>query len=60
VLTLTVGGVISGNWATGRPIRERQPARVMTIEITKANFGREMKNLDKLMRGSSRMPRPGP
>ena len=46
--TLTVGGVICGNWATGRPMSARIPASVITMEMTKANFGRLMKKTPAL------------
>lgn len=46
VLTLTVGGVMSGNGATGRPLSASSAARAMTMEMTNANFGRVRKNLD--------------
>src|SRR4029079_4967858 len=37
-LTDTVGGVISGYWATGRPTTDTAPARVRTMEMTDARI----------------------
>src|SRR5579883_2910022 len=42
--TSTVGGVISGYWATGSVNSAMLPARTMTIDRTDAKIGRWMKN----------------
>ena len=42
-MTWTTGGVMSGYWSIGRVASEISPARVMTMEMTKANFGRSTK-----------------
>jgi len=39
----TVGGVISGYWATGSTKRDTMPAIVITIDSTAAKIGRSMK-----------------
>jgi hypothetical protein len=44
--TLTCGGTMSGNWATGRRVRATRPATVITIEMTNARRGRSMKSED--------------
>src|SRR5262245_25663456 len=44
-LTCTVGGVISGYWATGRMKTAMLPISVMITEITAAKIGRLIKNL---------------
>jgi len=44
VETCTVGGVISGYWATGSTNSDTMPAIVITIESTAAKIGRSMKN----------------
>src|SRR5580693_6150280 len=46
VVTETCGGTISGNCATGIWKIASRPARVMTIETTKASRGRSMKTPD--------------
>src|SRR5262245_11890524 len=43
-LTCTVGGVISGYWATGRIKTAMLPISVMITEITAAKIGRLIKN----------------
>src|SRR5471030_276803 len=43
---VTVGGAISGYWAIGRTCEATRPATVMTIEMTAAKIGREMKKLN--------------
>src|SRR3954453_10945117 len=45
-VTETVGGVISGYWATGSLTTDTSPASVMTMEITDARMGRLMKTLE--------------
>src|SRR5262249_20379508 len=44
--TCTVGGVMSGYWATGRPTTLTTPAIVMTIDSTLAKIGRSMKKCE--------------
>ena len=39
---------MSGNSATGSTVIEMSPARVIKIDMTKANFGRLMKNWDSI------------
>ncbi len=41
--TCTVGGAISGYWATGRNQTAMPPASVITIDSTEAKIGRKMK-----------------
>src|SRR5271170_2306747 len=41
---MTVGGAISGYWATGSTCAAMRPASVMMIEMTPAKIGRLMKN----------------
>ena len=41
----TVGGVISGYWATGKMKTAMLPISTMITEITAAKIGRLMKNL---------------
>src|SRR5208283_2995643 len=41
---MTVGGAISGYWATGSTCAAISPARVMMMEMTAAKIGRLMKN----------------
>src|SRR3954466_4928854 len=43
-VTCTVGGVISGYWATGRMKTAMLPISVMIAEITAAKIGRLIKN----------------
>src|SRR4051812_24223172 len=43
-VTCTVGGVISGYWATGRMKTAMLPISVMITEITAAKIGRLIKN----------------
>src|SRR5438874_1994088 len=38
-----VGGVIDGNWATGRRLNATPPARTIRIDSTEAKIGRSMK-----------------
>ena len=52
--TSTTGGVIGGNWATGRVKSAIPPARVITIEITKAKRGLSMKKRLNIFSGSRR------
>src|SRR4029077_501313 len=42
-VSVTWGGTISGNWATGIWVMAMRPAGVMTREMTKASRGRSMK-----------------
>ena len=42
VITITVGGAMSGYCSIGRVARPMQPARTMTIEITLDSTGRSM------------------
>src|SRR5277367_2720807 len=51
VVTETCGGTISGNCATGIWKIAKRPARVMTIETTKARRGRSMKMPDIMAPG---------
>src|SRR5271170_4232773 len=44
--TSTVGGVISGYWAMGKPQPATNPARVMMMDITAAKIGRSIKNFE--------------
>src|SRR5271154_750508 len=41
---MTVGGAISGYWATGSTCAAMRPASVMMMEMTPAKIGRLMKN----------------
>jgi hypothetical protein len=43
---ITVGGVISGYWATGSVSEAMRPAITMMIEMTDAKIGRLMKKRD--------------
>ena len=45
---MTVGGVISGYWATGKPSDAMIPAMTMTMEMTDAKIGRLMKKRDMI------------
>ena len=47
VLTLTVGGEICGYYAIGSCVAAIEPAMTMISEMTMANIGRWIKNLDK-------------
>jgi hypothetical protein len=42
VLSVTCGGTISGNCATGIAVKAMMPASVMTMAMTKASRGRSM------------------
>ncbi len=46
VVISTVGGAISGYWATASSLADTRPAMTMMIAITPANTGRWMKKLD--------------
>ena len=46
--TWTVGGVISGYCAIGRPLRVTTPAITITIETTVAKIGLSMKNFENI------------
>ena len=46
-LTLTVGGEICGYCAIGSCVAAIEPAMTMISEMTMANIGRWIKNLDK-------------
>src|SRR5688572_25765547 len=48
-VTLTTGGAISGNWATGRRQSETSPRMMNTIETTPAKIGRSMKKCEMRM-----------
>ena len=50
---LTVGGAISGYWATGRFGKAIAPTRVIRIAITAANTGRSMKKWESGILGES-------
>jgi hypothetical protein len=54
---LTVGGVISGYWATGRVAIAITPTNTMTIEITIAVTGRLIK-VSAIMRNVYKFPLP--
>ncbi len=43
---ITVGGAISGYWATGSTRAAMMPAMTMMMEMTEAKIGRWMKNRD--------------
>jgi hypothetical protein len=43
---VTVGGEISGYWATGKTLAAISPASTNRIEMTPENIGRSMKNFD--------------
>src|SRR5687768_13377452 len=45
VVTLTSGGTMSGNWATGRALMATRPAITMRIDRTMATTGRLTKKL---------------
>src|SRR5262249_3357702 len=47
-VTRTVGGVMRGNWATGRNGRHTEPAKVIRIASTAAKTGRPMKKSTKV------------
>ncbi len=47
--TSTVGGVISGNWATGNTPTATAPAMTITMDITLAKIGCSMKNLEIIL-----------
>ena len=47
-MTCTVGGVISGYWATGSVKTATAPASVMTIDSTAAKIGRSMKKRENI------------
>src|ERR1700754_1968285 len=47
--TTTVGGAISGYWATGRVGREMAPASTIRIDSTAAKIGLSMKKWGKRM-----------
>src|SRR5271170_3907600 len=46
---MTVGGAISGYWATGSTSAAMSPASVMMMEMTPAKIGRLMKNSENDM-----------
>src|SRR6516164_9459669 len=48
-VTTIVGGVISGNCATGKSAKAMQPRRTVTTEITIAKIGRSIKKCDNFM-----------
>src|SRR5271156_5190459 len=45
-MTWISGGVMLGNWATGKLSTVSEPTNTMTMEITMATMGRLMKNFD--------------
>ena len=45
-MTMMLGGVICGYWASGRLKTATAPARVMTIDSTEAKIGRSMKKCE--------------
>ena len=47
-MTLMLGGVIGGYWATGRLNTATAPASVMTIDSTEAKIGRSMKKCENM------------
>ena len=48
-MTLTCGGTMSGNCATGSAVSAITPAIVMTVETTNASRGRRMKTDEIVM-----------
>src|SRR6516164_3616129 len=48
-VTTIVGGVISGNCATGKSVKAMQPKSTVTTEITIAKIGRSIKTCDNFM-----------
>src|SRR4029077_10564800 len=48
-VTTIVGGVISGNCATGKSVKAMQPKSTVTTEITIAKIGRSIKKCDNFM-----------
>ena len=46
--TCTCGGVMLGNSSIGKELIASSPARVMMMLMTKANFGRSMKNNENM------------
>src|SRR5215468_6709799 len=48
-VTRIVGGVISGNCATGKNAKAMQPSSTVTTEITIAKIGRSIKKCDNFM-----------
>src|SRR5258705_4536568 len=59
VVISTVGGAISGYWATASSLADTRPAMTMMIAITPANTGRWMKKLDTNRPSWPRPARPG-
>src|SRR2546421_620487 len=47
-MTMMLGGVICGYWATGRLQAATAPARVITIDSTEAKIGRSMKKCENM------------
>src|SRR5712692_3266636 len=47
-MTMMLGGVICGYWATGRLMAATAPANVMTTESTAAKIGRSMKKCENI------------
>src|SRR2546421_4417273 len=54
-VTITVGGTMSGNWATGSWTIARAPTRTMTMDKTAAKIGRSMKKWENFMETQPRM-----
>src|SRR5271167_3631259 len=52
---ITVGGAISGYWATGSTRPAISPASVMMIEMTPAKIGRLMKNSENDMAATGQL-----
>src|ERR1700687_704349 len=50
--TSTVGGAISGYWATGKVNRAMLPASTITMDRTEAKIGRLMKKRENTVRAS--------
>src|SRR5262249_24885441 len=48
-VTTIVGGVISGNCATGKSVKAMQPKSTVTTEMTIAKIGRSIKKCDNFM-----------
>src|SRR6185369_1935532 len=52
-VTLTVGGAMSGNWATGRRASDTIPRMMNMTETTPAKIGRSMKKCEMRMGGAA-------